>query len=852
MRLSILLLLQVMLFLPFTSFAANSDNSASIQESKATEASKSGVLNAYGKLPLYFIKNNGQVDGRVSYYERGARHATFFTDKAVVLTLVKSEGLKENKNREYTAESMRISFLGASEKTRITAGEKNTGRVNFFTGNDRTKWQSNVATYSGLTYEDVYKNIDISFYGNNNDIEHDVIVRPGGDPSVVAFAYEGIKGLKINEAGDLEVSLNNGTLTQQRPVIYHEINGERVAIEGTYRLLEARDGSFAYGFNVASYDTARDLVIDPVIVYSTYVGGSDTDTAFGIAVDSAGNAYITGETLSLDFPITAIGRPMIIPIGPGLQAFVTKMDLSGSVLAYSTVFGGSGTDSASGVAVDSAGNAYVTGTTDSIDFPTSLTAAQGVSAGGTEAFVTKFDVTGTTPIYSTYLGGGANDVSNGITVDSTGAAYVTGNTASLDFPVVSAKQPVYGGGFSDAFVTKLNAAGSAFTYSTFLGGTLDESGEAVTVNAISEAFVTGFTTSPDFPIMNPLQGTFGGATDVFVSRLAASGSALMYSTFIGGAGSEHGKGIAIDSSDAAYITGDTNFSDFPVVNPIQGVFGGVADGFVSKINPIGSALVYSTYLGGTDSDFAQGIAVDVNGSAYITGYTLSADFPVYEPVQGALTTPGFLDAFVTKINPAGSAYTYSTYIGGSFSDDSLAIALDSSKAAYIAGQTASTDYPLVNPQQGLYGGLIDAFVSKISGPVVVLNITPDSNTVVKGATLGYLVTATNTTAATQCFNYWENVKLPNGSTYPPTGELFGPVFFCVSPFASQSVHLTHGVPTAAPVGAYVFNGFLGAFSFPVLPHVVDESHFNLDVTAFGPPPANPQRSWSLLENGFRR
>lgn len=841
MRLFILLLLQVLLFMPITGFAADGVKSPLIHENNATELNepqRSELLNAYGSLPLYFIQNKGQVDGAVSFYERGAGHATFFTGNSVVLALSKNDG-------KAATEALRLSFLGANEDARIIASKKNTGRVNYFTGNDRTKWRTNIATYGALTYENAYKNIDIAFYGNNKNIEHDVIVKPGGDISKVVFAYDGVRGLRTNKAGDLVVSLDNGTLTQKSPLVYQEINGRRVAVEGSYRLLGAKDGSFTYGFNVASYDTTRDLVIDPVISYSTYLGGSDTDTAFAITVDSTGSAYITGETLSFDFPIFPL--PLRVQAPPSnLDVFVTRLDPSGSVFIYSTFLSGSGNDSGSGIAVDNTGAAYITGTTDSVNFPLSLTPAQGVSGGGSEAFITKLDAAGSALLYSTYLGGGATDNSNGIAVDSVGAAYVTGITDSTNFPVVSAKQAVYGGGFSDAFVTKLNAAGSAFTYSTYLGGTVDESGHAIAVNASGEAYVTGFTTSADFPIMNPLQGSFGGVADAFVSRLSAAGSALVYSTFLGGTESEHGKGIALDASGAAYVTGDTNFTDFPVVNPIQGSFGGLADGFVSKINPAGSALVYSTYLGGSDSDFAQGIAVDVNGSAYVTGYTLSTDFPVVEPVQGALASVNFLDAFVTKINPQGTALTYSTYLGGTLSDDSIAIAVDSTQSAYIAGQTASTDYPLLSPVQGVYGGLVDAFVSKLTGPVVLLTLTPDSNTVVKGSTLGYQVMVTNTTAVQQCFNYWENVTLTNGSTFPTAGELFGPVRFCINAFASRSIHLTHGVPVVAPVGTYVFNGFLGAYSFPSLPHVVDESHFNLDVTAFGPPPVNPQRSWRLL------
>ncbi|MFQ5480130.1 MAG: SBBP repeat-containing protein, partial [Thermodesulfobacteriota bacterium] len=811
MRLFIALLLQFFVFLPLTSLAADVVKTPLTQKHKKTEiteAQKAEVINSYGKLPLYFIENKGQVDAQVKFYERGAGHATFFTGDGVVIALTKSEGkreetakpagpeiIKANKGRKHTTEAVSLSFVGANKKAKISADEKMSGKVNYFVGSDRSKWGSNVPTYGAVTYKDIYKNIDVKFYGNNKNIEHDVIIRPGGDPSLVKFAYKGAQGLKVTKKGGLEVILKNGKIIEQAPVIYQEIKGTRVAVDGAYKLLGQKDGAFSYGFDVASYDHDKTIVIDPVLTYSTYLGGNDYDESFAIAVDSTGAAYVTGDTYSPDFPLM---NPMQGTNGGGNDVFITKVNPAGSALVYSTYLGGNGLDDGQGIAVDASGNAYVAGNTRSTDFPLA-TPIQGVLRGGIDAFVTKINPAGSALVYSTYLGGSGIDNGHGIAVDASGNAYVTGHTLSTDFPLTSPIQGINGGG-GDAFVTNINPAGSTLIYSTYLGGSDNDWGYGIAIDASGNAYVTGYTDSTDFPLMNPIQGTFGGVAgfigDAFVTTINPAGSALVYSTYLGGGGDDWGQGIAVDTTGAAYVTGFTDSTDFPLASPIQGVYGGgFQDAFITKVNPTGSALVYSTYLGGSGFDDSYGIAIDASGNAYVTGGTNSIDFPLASPIQG--TFGGIHDAFITTINPAGSALVYSTYLGGSDVDRGFAIAIDSSGAAYVAGQTSSADFPLVAPIQGVYGGGSDAFITKISGsapplPVIDLVITPDALTIAQGGTLGYTVKATNTTVELQCFNYWENVTMPGGGTYPPVGELFGPVRLCLN--GSQSVHLTHGVP----------------------------------------------------------
>ena len=383
-------------------------------------------------------------------------------------------------------------------------------------------------------------------------------------------------------------------------------------------------------------------------------------------------------------------------------------------LIYSTYLGGSGADYGFGIAVDGSGNAYITGTTSSTDFPTMNPLQPAYGGGLYDAFVAKLNPAGSALVYSTYLGGSGGDYGSGIAVDSSGTAYVTGQTYSTDFPTMNPLQPAYGGG-GDAFVAKLNPAGSALVYSTYLGGSALDFGAGIAVDSLGNAYVTGGTNSANFPTMNPLQPVFGGG-DAFVAKLNPSGSALVYSTYLGGSGGAYGSGIAVDGSGNAYVTGNTS-TDFPTMNALQPAYGGgLYDAFVAKLNPAGSALVYSTYLGGSGDDVGIGIAVDSSGSAYVTGATDSTDFPTMNPLQPS-NAGGGDDAFVAKLNPAGSALVYSTYLGGSGDDVGIGIAVDSSGNAYVTGWTYSTDFPTMNPLQpanGDGGCCGDGFVAKLN------------------------------------------------------------------------------------------------------------------------------------------
>jgi beta-propeller repeat-containing protein len=577
--------------------------------------------NTYGKLPLSFEPNQGQTDARVKFLARASGYTLFVTSDEAVFA-----------GRDGSVERMKL--LGENPKLRFEPLDKQPGISNYFIGNDPSKWRTNVPNYGRVALREVYPGIDLIFYGNERQLEYDWVVAPGANPKQIRVKWEGPSQVTKNASGDLVLS---ASLIQWKPVILQE--GKR--IEGGYTV-RGRE----VAFELAKYDAAKPLVIDPVLVYSTYLGGSG-DVGQGIAVDGAGNAYVMGSTRSTNFPTA---NPIQASNGGSFDVFVTKINADGSALVYSTYLGGRADDFGGGIAADGAGNAYVTGYTHSTDFPTA-NPLQG-SGGGLDAFVTKINAAGSAFVYSTYLGGSGNDVGTGIAVDGSGNAYVTGNTNSTNFPTTNPLQASNGGDY-DAFVTKINAAGSAKVYSTYLGGSGGDFGLGIAVDGSGNAYVTGSTDWTDFPTANPLQGSNGGFEDAFVTKINAAGSVLVYSTYLGGRGNDQGQGIAVDGSGNAYVTGVTFSTNFPTANPLQASNGGDYDAFVTKINAAGSAYAYSTYLGGSGGEIGSDLAVDGSGKAYVTGSTTSTDFPTTNALQAS--NGDGLDAFVLSISAISSA-----------------------------------------------------------------------------------------------------------------------------------------------------------------------------------------------------
>jgi len=729
---------------------AGNPHAAPAQPQPKTQAR---LIETYGDQALVFEPNRGQTDDQVKFLSRGRGFTLFLTSTDAVLALVQpSDSLisrLEGKNfnglshssqtTAFRSTSLRLKLEGANPSPMVIGLDELPSRSNYFIGNDSTKWRTNVPNYAKVQYKNVYPGVNLIYYGNQRQLEYDFVVAPGADPKAIALAIVGAEGehewpsrppVQIDRDGNLVVQTEGGKIHLRKPVVYQpsQQEGRPTFVDGSYVLstsrIQDRNSEFAeqeyeVRFEVAAYDHTKPLIIDPVLSYSTYLGGSQDDGGNGIAVDSSGNAYVAGSTLSVDFPTSS---PIQATTGGGYDAFVAKLDAAGSSLVYATYLGGAGSDQVLGIATDSSGSVYVTGLTYSSNFPT-VNPVQPAIGGSSDVFVAKLDAAGSALTYSTYLGGSATEQGTGIAVDSAGNAYVTGWTLSTNFPTASPIQATTGGGY-DAFVTKLDATGASLVYSTYLGGSGTDEAFAIAVDSTSNAYVTGLTSSNNFPLVSPLQPAYGGVEDAFVLKMNSSGSALVYSTYLGGTSTDEGRGIALDSSGNAYVTGLTTSNDFPTANAAPSAYQGGQDAFVAKLDGAGAALAYSTYLGGTGADQGSSIAVDPSGQAYVTGYTTSTNLPLANPIQP--TYGGNQDAFVSKLSATGVALVFSTYLGGHAADAGTGIAVDSAANPYVTGFTFSNDFPTASPLQAATGGGYDAFVAKLAelaAPAVALSAT---------------------------------------------------------------------------------------------------------------------------------
>ncbi|HKS96923.1 MAG TPA: SBBP repeat-containing protein [Terriglobia bacterium] len=687
-------------------------------------AARARLATQYGELPLSFEMNEGQADRRARFVARGSGYVALLEPEQIVLRLRPSSGAKRGA-------SLGITLVNANRDATVSGVDLLPGKSNYFVGQNPAGWHTNIPTYSKVRYAEVYRGVDLMAYGNQRQLEYDFVLAPHSDVGQLRLRLDGARRLTVDAQGNLAIATAGGDLRFLRPVAYQGSDpAARRLVRATYILGPHHE----IGFKVASYDARRPLVIDPVLSYSTFLGGSGGDVGEGIAVDASGNAYVTGATASLNFPTSS---PLQSTIGGGEDAFVAKLNAAGTALTYSTYLGGSGDDFGNAIAIDSSGNAYVTGNTASTNFPTTTGAFQTKYGGSADAFVAVLNPSGAALVYSSYLGGSGSDFGQGIAVDSSGNAYVTGSTDSTDFPTAKPLQSANGGA-SDAFVAKVNSSGSTLVYSTYLGGASADAGQAIAVDGAGNAYVAGATASANFPVANAFQPASGGGDqDAFVSKLSADGSTLVYSTYLGGSGADRAFGITLDSAANAYVVGDTTSANFPTTSGVvQASNNGSSDAFASKLNAAGSALVYSTLLGGSDLDRASAVAVDASGHAFITGLTQSGNFPTAHSVQtkfggGTCGSSPCSDAFVAELDPPAASLVYSTYLGGSGADAGQAIALDSSGNAYVAGGTASSNFIAVGGAfQGTYGGVGatgNAFVTKISGSdAPALAATPQS------------------------------------------------------------------------------------------------------------------------------
>ncbi|PYT10399.1 MAG: hypothetical protein DMF60_00210, partial [Acidobacteria bacterium] len=600
----------------------------------------------HDKLPLSFEANQGQLDSQVKFISRANGYNLFLTStEALFQFRIANCGLRNESPsagagaRNPQSALLTMKLAGANPDARIRGLDAMPGRGNYFIG-DAANWRANVPSYSRVEYGNVYRGIDLVYHGDRGELEYDFKVAPGADPAVIRLGFEGADKIEIDSGGELVASVADGEVRQRKPMVYQETGGTRQVIPSRFVLLGDQTSignpqsvirNRTLGFEIGAYDKTRPLIIDPVLAYSTYFGGGGNEEGNSIAVDSAGNVYVTGFTDSINFPLANASQTNL---GGGQQdAFVVKLDPTGTRLMYSTYIGGNGQDNGTSIAVDHSGNAYVTGFTDSTNFPL-RNSLQPTKSGNVNAFVVKLDSAGSI-LNSTLFGGSVADFGSSVAVDSAGNVYVAGIATSPDIPMTNALQPTHGG-LVDAYVAKIDSSGTRLVYSTYLGGSGIDCATCLAVDSAGNLYLAGLTSSRDFRTVGAPQATHGGGVfDSFVAKLNPSGTQIIYSTFLGGSGEDRAFRIAVDASGSAYVTGDTDSIDFPVMNALQSTRSGSSDAFVTKLNPNGSAFSYSTYLGGSGIDAGTAIAVDSGGSAHVTGFTGSNNFPRSAALQQA-------------------------------------------------------------------------------------------------------------------------------------------------------------------------------------------------------------------------
>jgi Beta-propeller repeat/Abnormal spindle-like microcephaly-assoc'd, ASPM-SPD-2-Hydin len=727
---------------------------SSVAQSGVPQPPSRASINAnYGKLPLTFEANRGQTDPRAAFVSRGPGYTAFLTSDGMVLSLSAKQAVASpatahaGSGSSSTHATLQFRLLGAARNPAIVGEVPQVGHVNYFIGNDPAKWWRNVPTYAQVRYRNIYPGIDLLYYGNHRQLEYDFAISPGANPERIQFEIRGAREIHIATDGALVLATSVGEIHFQTPIIYQESNGQRNPVQGSYVVKD----STHIGFQLSHYDTNKPLVIDPVLVYSTYLGGSGSDQPSGIALDTAGNVYVAGSTDSTDFPLTTLGS---LPAG-NTHVFVAKLDASGSNLIFADYLGGNNQDYGYAVALDAANNVYVTGSTASSDFPT-VNPFQGTYPGGFNVFLSKVSPDGSSLLYSTYFGGNGSDVPSSVAVDGAGEMLIAGYTSSTTLPVANAYQSTVsanlGGMFGNyGFLTKFNPDGLSLAYSTYFGGSSNvplncggtpcwpqplSSIAGMVLDNTGNAYVTGTTNTYDFPVTGgaylATDTTQQNATVGFVSKFNGAGS-LQYSTYLYESSGllTNINAIAVDALGSAYVTG-TAISDgtFPITSTSicdPGVYGwGCSYAFVTKFDAAGASLLYSTFLGPNNNATPQAIALDGNNDAYILSSTSSSSF---SPVNGIESFSSGNDILLVEIDPAASTQLFATFLGGNGNDQPApaGMVLDASGNIYATGMTDSTDFPVIQPFQSALAGNTDAFIVKIgSGSAPAVSFSPSS------------------------------------------------------------------------------------------------------------------------------
>ena len=727
----------LLLLIPYLAVSLAAANR--ISDKAETPAAEGDINSIYGKLPLSFEANRGQTDERVKFVARASGYTLFLKPDEAVLKLQNADLGRRNQqpaankpqsttlNQQSTV--LRAKLVGANPSAQAAGLDELPGKSNYFIGNDPKRWRTNVPTYAKVKFASIYPGVDVVYYGTQTrQMEYDFVVAPQADPKTIKFSFEGAEKLEVNPRGDLLLRVNGKELRMQKPIVYQKKGDDRREILGSYKLASGHE----VGFEIGKYDTTRPLVIDPILAYSTYLGGSGQDIGLGIAVNPHGNAFVTGLTTSLDFPPAppALAAPKLGPCG-NVDAFVSKLSADGSHLVYSTYLGGSNDedlystfDVYGGIAVNSAGNAFVTGLTTSPDFPHTAGVKQETYGGGAaDAYVAKLNAAGDALEYSTFLGGDGWEGAHSIALDTGGNAYVVGAVLPGNNPIPPTTPNGAPKGAYDGFVAILNSTGTFLNFFSYLGGSGWDGAHGIALDAIGHFYIVGSGGSNDLAVTpNAFQNTLKGGTDIYIWKFRVGGQ-MEYLSYLGGSVKSCptnpddlertvNHGIAVDpQGDTIYVTGSTDSTDFPTNNPMP--LNGCITGFIAKlnINQV-NQLVYSKFLGGSTGGAGRSVAADINGDAYVTGVTSG----VFSATPG-LPTCSDTGAFVVKLGALG-AVKYATCLSGSGEDLGHDIAIDPAGCAYVTGYTQSPDFPLVNPLQPSFGGGIgaqpqDGFVTKI-------------------------------------------------------------------------------------------------------------------------------------------
>jgi len=703
-------------------------NTITSKDDEAPDASYEKIKKSFGNLPLYFIENKGQLDDRAAYYLKGADRTLYFKPDGMTISLY--QGDSKNSKRWI----MNLDFIDA-EQVRPKGEKKQKTVFSYFKGKP-SEWQRGVSTYGKLLYSNLWPGVDLVYYGKTNRLKYEFILKAGADPSKVRLRYSGVLKAHIQPDGSMKVETPLGDLQDQAPYAYQTVDNKKREVSIEYSLRkEAEKDTWSFGFNLGAYDKTAPLVLDPgFIIYCGYIGGGNEEHGYCIDVDSEGRTYITGFTRSTEtwdnFPIKT-GPDLTYNGGGQGDAFVARVNAKGTDLDYCGYIGGTDSDQGKSIAVDLFGRAYITGYTYSNETTEGFPVKVGPDmtlAGTKDAFVARVNPQGTDLEYCGYIGGSDNsEIGHGTAVDTMGRAYVVGETTSDEvgdgFPVKVGPDLTYNGGI-EGFIARVNATGSDLEYCGYIGGASVDQAVEVAVDASFNAYITGYTESSEavnFPVIMGPDLTYN-YDDAFVAKVSPTGSGFLYCGYIGGTDTDIGKKIAVDSGGRAYVGGwtasDNTSESFPVITGPDLTFnGGATDAFVARVSASGAMLEYCGYIGGTENERGYSVAVDLNGRAYVTGFTYSNEgahnFPV--KVGPDLTSNGYQDAFIARVDATGSSLEYCGYIGGDFYDEGFSVAADKWGNAYVTGHTVSSEatFPVVTGPDLTFNMAYDAFIAKV-------------------------------------------------------------------------------------------------------------------------------------------